>query len=193
MPKIHQRLHSVSGRPIISNSGFYTENISAFLDLHCKPIATKVKSYIKDTNDFLRKLQNLAKLADDVILCAIDVVGLYPNILNEEDLLFLKKALDKQRNKTVSTESHIELAELVLRNNCFEFNDRFKKQKEGTAIGTKFAPPCAIIFVVALEEEILESLIKKPWLWWRYIDDIGITEKMNLNNLLKSLTNFIPP
>ena len=93
----------------------------------------------------------------------------------------------------MSTESHIELAELVLRNNCFEFNDRFKKQKEGTAIGTKFAPPCAIIFVVALEEEILESLIKKPWLWWRYIDDIGITEKMNLNNLLKSLTNFIPP
>ena len=50
----------------------------------------------------------------------------------------LKKALDKRRNKTVSTESLIELAELVLRNNYFEFNDRFKKQKEGIAVGTKF-------------------------------------------------------
>ena len=72
----------------------------------------------------------------------------------------------------MSTESLIELVEFVLRNDYFEFNDRFKKQKEGTAIGTKFAPPYAIIFMVALEEEILESLIKKRWLWWRYIDDI---------------------
>ena len=53
LPKIHKRLHSVPGRPIISNSGFYTENISALLDFHLKPIVTKVKLYIKDTNDFL--------------------------------------------------------------------------------------------------------------------------------------------
>ena len=75
-------------------------------------------------------------------------------------MLFFKKALDKRRYKTVSTESLIELAERVLRNNYFEFNDKFKKQKEGTATGTKFAPPYAIIFMAALEEEILESLIK---------------------------------
>ena len=55
--KIHKGLHGVPGRPVISNSGFYTENISAFLDFHLKPITVKVKSYIKDTNDFLRKLQ----------------------------------------------------------------------------------------------------------------------------------------
>ena len=123
LPKIHKRLHSVPGRPVISNCGFYTEDISAFLDFHLKPIAAKVKSYIKDTNDFLRKLQNLPKLPDDVILCTIDVVGLYPNIPNEEGLLFLKKALDKRRNKTVSTESLIELAELVLRNRTLFLSD----------------------------------------------------------------------
>ena len=55
----------------------------------------------------------------------------------------------------MSTESLIELAGLVLRNNHFEFNDTFKKQKEGTAIGIKFAPLYAIIFMAALEEEIL--------------------------------------
>ena len=56
------------------------------------------------------------------------------------------------------TESLIELAEHVLRKNYFEFNDRFEKQKERTAVGTKFAPPHAIIFMAAVEEEILESL-----------------------------------
>ena len=40
LPKIHKRLYGVPGRPVNSNSGFYTEHISAFLDfLH---FATKV-------------------------------------------------------------------------------------------------------------------------------------------------------
>ena len=29
LPKNHKRLHDVPGRPIISNCGFYTENISS--------------------------------------------------------------------------------------------------------------------------------------------------------------------
>ena len=29
-PKIHKRLYNVPGRPVISNSGFYTENISYY-------------------------------------------------------------------------------------------------------------------------------------------------------------------
>ena len=54
LPKIHKRLQNVSGRPVICNSGYYTKNISAFLEYHLKPIAEKVKSYFKVTNDFLR-------------------------------------------------------------------------------------------------------------------------------------------
>ena len=53
LPKIHKRLHNVPGRPVISNCGFYTENISSFLDHHLQPIAQKVNSFIKDTNHFL--------------------------------------------------------------------------------------------------------------------------------------------
>ena len=34
LPKIHKMLHNVPCRPVISNSGYYTENISAFLDDH---------------------------------------------------------------------------------------------------------------------------------------------------------------
>ena len=32
LPKIHKRLYDILGRPVISNCGFFTENISAFLD-----------------------------------------------------------------------------------------------------------------------------------------------------------------
>ena len=44
-PKIYKRLQNVPGRPVISNSGYYTENISAFLEFHLKPLAQNVKSY----------------------------------------------------------------------------------------------------------------------------------------------------
>ena len=53
LPKIHKRLDGVPGRPVISNCGYFTENIPSFLDYHLQPLAKKVKSYLKDTNDFL--------------------------------------------------------------------------------------------------------------------------------------------
>ena len=55
LPKIHKRLENVPGRPVISNCGFYTENVSAFLDFHLQPLTRVSKSYIKDTNHFLKK------------------------------------------------------------------------------------------------------------------------------------------
>ena len=46
------------------------------------------------------------------------------------------------------------------------------KQKRGTAIGTKFAPPYAILYMAHLEEKLLKIFEKKPKIWWRYIDHI---------------------
>ena len=71
------KLHNVPDRPVISSSSYFTVNISSFLDFHFKPLAQKVKSYIQDTNDFLKNIANLPPLPDDLILCTIDVVGLY--------------------------------------------------------------------------------------------------------------------
>ena len=66
LPKIHKRLHNVPGRPVKSNSSYFTENIS-FLDFHLKQLTQKVKSYIQDANDFLKKIANLPPLLDDLI------------------------------------------------------------------------------------------------------------------------------
>ena len=74
--------------------------------------------------------------------------------------------------KDVTTDTLVELAELVLKNNIFQFNEKTYKQKRGTAIGTKFAPPYSILFMADLEEKLLEQADLKPFIWWRYIDDI---------------------
>ena len=94
LPKIHKRLHHVPGRPVISNSGYYTENVSSFLGHHLQPLAQVVKSYTKDSKEFLKKLRSLPKLSDDIILCTMDVVGLHPNIPQEGGLSALRKRLN---------------------------------------------------------------------------------------------------
>ena len=78
---------------VISNSSYFTEKISSFLDFHLKPLTQKVKSYIQDTNEFLKKIANLPPLPDDLNLYTIDVVGLYPNISHDEGLVAIRKAL----------------------------------------------------------------------------------------------------
>ena len=55
LQKIHKRLHDVPDRPVISNSGYYTGNISSFFDFHLEPLTWEVKSYIKDTSYILKK------------------------------------------------------------------------------------------------------------------------------------------
>ena len=116
LPKIHKRLHDVPDRPVISNCGYYTKNISSFLDFHFQPLAREVKFYIKDT-DFLKKLHSLPNLPDDIILCTVDVVGLYCIIPYDEGLPALRKRLDLRQEKDVNTSTLLELAEGVLKNN----------------------------------------------------------------------------
>ena len=120
----------------------------------------------------MRKIKELGQHPEGTILCTIDVVGFYPDIPHDEGLVFLKDFLDSRVDKQVTTDTSIELAELVLKNNIFEFSDKTYKQIRGTAIGTKFVPPYAVLFMAVLEEKTLSEVKKKPSVWWRYIDDI---------------------
>ena len=120
----------------------------------------------------MKKLNALRDLLDDFSLCNIDVVGLYPNIPHKEGLEAIRKALDKPEDQTILTESLILLAQCVLKNNVFEHNLRSFKQLNRTATGTKFAPPYAILFMGYLEDKILNCLVEKLLVWWRYIDNI---------------------
>ena len=159
--------------------------MSAFLEYNLKQLSQKIKSFIKVTNDFLKKLYELRDLRDDFILCIIDAVGLYPNIPHKERLETIRKALDKWEDQTILTDSLILLAERVLKNNVFQHNMRYFKQLNGIAIGTKFAPPYAILFMGYLEDKILNSLVEKPLVWWRN------TGKRHLKSFLKYLIAVI--
>jgi hypothetical protein len=84
----------------------------------------------------------------------------------------------------------VSLAKVVLENNFFEFNEKLFHQKLGTAIGTKFAPGYANIYMGYLEEEFLNSCALRPWVWWRFLDDvfmIWLHGEKELNDFLARL------
>ena len=71
-----------------------------------------------------------------------------------------------------------------------KFGKRTLKQKRGTAIVTKFAPPYSILFIAELEEEILRKAEFKPYLWWRYIDDIFFLWEHGEEKLMSFIDNI---
>ena len=93
------------------NCRFYTENISSFLDSHLQLIGKKVKLYIRNTNNFLKRHRSLTNLPENSLLCMMDVVGLYPNILHDKGLSAVRKRLEERDEKNVSTDTIVELVE----------------------------------------------------------------------------------
>ena len=163
---------NVSGRPVISNCGTPTEKAPEFLDHRLKPVMQKGKLYIKDSGDFINKIKEFQSFPDSVILVTSNVVVLYPSIPHEAGLKDLKDALDNRENKSISTKGFVKIAPFLLQKNYFEFNGIVKQQISGTAIGTKFGPTNAFIFMDKLKNHFLRTQEYLPLVWYLYIDDI---------------------
>ena len=81
------------------------------------------------------------------------------------------------------------LMEFVLSQNVFIFDTTVYRQRHGTAMGTKFAPPFANIYIADLEESYLQECLVQPSLWVRYIDDIIMKWDHSLFRLIAFMDN----
>ena len=125
---------------------------------------------------FLNNIKKLGSLPDRAILSTMGVVGLYSNI-PYGSLYVSHMFLETRNNKQISSDTSTELAEVVLKNNIFELDEKSFKKKRGTTIGTKFAPTYAILFMADFEEEMSESFKKKSTIWWSYKGDMFLIWK----------------
>ena len=154
-PKIHKGLHDVPGRPVISNCGTTTEKLLEFLNNQLKEVMQNGWSYIKDSNDSIKKIKHLKSTPDNALLVTADAVRLSPSIPPEAGLKALKEVLGRREEKKISTKVLVKIAEFVLKNNYFQFNGQVKHQISGTAIGIKFTPTYACIFMDEIETKFL--------------------------------------
>ena len=94
------------------------------------------------------------------LLATIDVVGLYSHIPHAEGFEALGKFFDERKEIDVPTSELVDMVRIFLDNNYFEFDDKIYHQKLGTAMGTKFAPDYANIFMHSLTGNSLILLLK---------------------------------
>uniref|UniRef100_A0A8C5QJ44 Reverse transcriptase domain-containing protein n=1 Tax=Leptobrachium leishanense TaxID=445787 RepID=A0A8C5QJ44_9ANUR len=190
LPKIHKDQAKPPGRPIISGVGSISSRVSEYLDHQLQPYVVNTKAHLKDTTDVLNILKEVV-WQDDFLLVTSDVQSLYTIIPHEKGLeaieYFLKQTDTLQPEQTVFI---LEGIRLILENNYFYFNDDFFLQLNGTAMGTRFAPSYANLFMAHWEESFLSLYPENLVCYKRYIDDIFLIWKGGENLLREFLVTL---
>lgn len=201
LPKIHKDpatwtipFEVPMGRPIVSDCSSETYRTTEFLDFYLNPLSTRHPAYVKDTYHFVEILKNL-ELPSHFCFFTMDVVNLYTNIDIESGLTAIKKIFLKYPDPRRPDRELLELLDINLRRNDFVFNGQFYLQVKGTAMGKRFAPAYANIFMANWENEVFEKCEKKPLYYFRYLDDIwgiweGSTEEFD--NFVSTLNSHDP-
>lgn len=180
LPKIHKDPASWTvpfkippGRPIVSDCSSDTYNISEYIDHYLAPLATKHAAYLKDTYHFIDIIKH-TDVPQHALLITLDVDNMYTNIDNTEGLRAVKRAFSENPDNGRPDQEILELLKLNLENNDFQFDNDWYVQVMGTAMGKKFAPNYANIFMAGWEREVLAKCAKSPLTYLRYLDDIFI-------------------
>jgi len=178
LPKIHKDPVGWSvpfqvppGRPIVSDCDSETYRTAEYLDYFLNPLSTRHQSYIKDTYDFVEKVKRL-QIPSEGFLFSMDIDSLYTNIDIKEGMLAVKNIFHKYPDIKRPEKELLQLLEVNLTRNDFVFNGDFYLQTKGTAMGKKFAPAYANIFMAEWETSALAICHKKPLHYYRFLDDI---------------------
>ncbi|XP_028297624.1 uncharacterized protein LOC114459639 [Gouania willdenowi] len=102
----------------------------------------------------------------------IDIDSLYTNIDTEAGLRAVKRIFQKYPQEGRPDQEILELLTINLIRNDFEFDEKYYLQVKGTAMGKRFAPSYANIFMADWEEAGLAKCKYKPLYYVRYLDDI---------------------
>ena len=84
LPKIHKANNP--GKPVISSVNCRSSRISEFVDYYLQPEVKKLKSCVKDTTDFIKKIEAINHVSDDSYSFSLDVPSLYTNIPHKEGI-----------------------------------------------------------------------------------------------------------
>lgn len=203
LPKIHKPTHDwpnqnmPPGRPIISDIDSESYNISKYIDFFLKPISNKHNSYIKDSYDFLTKIQK-QPIEKDSLLVTFDVASLYTNMNLNRTIAVVKQYFKKYPDPTRPTEHIINLLKICIKNNDFTFNTDTFIQTKGIAMGKSFAPNLANLYLLDFDDKLSRGFNQTiPKLYYRFLDDgfliwnNSIQELLLFQNYLNNITEGI--
>lgn len=209
LPKIHKsrdlwpNINMPEGRPIVSDVDSESYRISEYIDYFINPLSCTHPSYLKNTYDFVDQIKNEFVRNNSLIVTG-DVSSLYTNMNINRTLACVKKALSNTRGLDPKRPDKelLELLELTLKNNDFEFDGNFYLQTCGTAMGKKYAPALANLYLLDFDNAAMHGLQTerghiRPIHFKRYLDDVffiwqgSVEELQDFERQLNSVTDGI--
>ncbi|XP_029282304.1 uncharacterized protein LOC115004773 [Cottoperca gobio] len=106
------------------------------------------------------------------LLFTIDINSLYTNINTVLGLKTVSSIFNQYPDKHRPDSELLQLLSICLNNNDFLFNNNHFLQVSGTAMGQRYAPSYANIYMSEWEREALAKCPHKPSVYLRYLDDI---------------------
>ena len=201
LPKIHKPVNSwpsismPPGRPIVSDCNSESYLVSQYIDSFLTPLSNKHPSYLKDTNDFLLKVTN-KPIPENVLLVTGDITSLYTNMNLNRTLATVKKMFSTYPDPARPDTQLLDLLEITLKHNDFAFNNQTYLQTCGIAMGKKYAPSLANIYLINFDLVLsrgFEGVV--PIFPFRFLDDIFFLWGGTINQLLnfqKYLNTIVP-
>ena len=187
LPKIHKPLDkwptstTPPGRPIISNCSSETDTVSEYIDSFLRPLACTHPAYVRDSTDFLNKIKP-SKVNHQTIIATLDISSMYTNIDHISGLAAVQEAFDDNPNPRRPDAEVLKLLEISLTRNDFSFNGETFLQKIGTAMGARYAPSYANIFMAKFERDVHKKCYLLPDIYLRFLDDIFILFRHGASN-----------
>ena len=201
LPKIHKPPETWTvpfvippGRPIVSDCGSESYHLAEFIDYYINPLSHTHPSYLKDTYAFVNKLKSLT-VPDNTFIFSIDIDSLYTNIDTVLGLEAVKKALALSPDSSRPDTFILKFLEITLTRNDFLFDKAFFLQICGCAMGRKYSPAYADIYLADWEESAFLKCPSRPLVYYRYLDDIfGLWDKSetDFNHFIQILNSHHP-
>lgn len=191
LPKVHKDSRNPPGRPIVSGIGSLTSRLGEYIDHYLQPLVTSLPAYLRDTGHLLQILDQVENV-DDCIIVTADVSSLYTIIPQSEALTSCRFYLDQDASLHVAQRNFIlNCLEFCLKYNYFWYAGDFYLQKVGVAMGGKFSPSVANLFMGRWEQTTI--FVNQPpelILWRRYIDDCLFIWRGSEESLMEYMTSL---
>lgn len=190
LPKVHKP--NVPMRPITSGIGSAPHRLAKIL---AKPLSGALGnisgSHLRNSGDLKERLSSVS--FKNKKLVSFDVTSLFTEVPVNEALDAVRTAIASTNVELPLPEGDfIQLVELCVRFNLFEYDGDEFRQIHGMAMGSPLSAVMASLFMEVLESGPIREVIGRHVTWLRYVDDtlVILPRRTDTTRLLERLNSI---
>jgi hypothetical protein len=167
-------------RPIVSNIGAPTYQISKYLAGLLNQLTGNSTHHVKNSSQFIQTMDAI-KILPHELMVSFDMVLQFTNVPIDDSLKLLGLHFK---------EDVLALFQHTLTSTYFCFYGQYYEQTDGVAMGSPLSPVIAIFYMENFEKKALDLAAHKPVCWYRYVDDTFVIWPHGQTKLLEFLDHI---